>query len=387
MTHIPLFATAFRLFFLGAALHAALVILLWGLKLNGYDLVSIQASPVAWHTYEMVFGFCRAAVFGFIFTAGQHWSGKFLLGGSSLLVLFSLWFVGRFAFFVNMPYSTVFFALDNAANLFALWRLRHLLDPQRKQNHGVYYLVAAYAAIQCVAAVTLVKTAWAETYMHWVRLGLLALVMLIAVIAGRILPFFASVVVQGEKPKILPKLEKWILPSGFAALVVYAASPFVPFGEKIAAVVFLLLATLHAVRWFYWRPSGSLRIPILAILYLGYFWLILGFILLAAAIWGWVLLSPAWHMLAIGAAGIFIFGMMTRVALGHTGRPIKASRGVVAAYFALGIALVARVVLPFAGLYREAYAYAAVFWFAAFAYFLAEYGPILVRRRADGKPG
>ncbi|MBX3721090.1 MAG: NnrS family protein [Turneriella sp.] len=387
MDRIPLFATAFRIFFLACAAHAAVVIPLWVLKLNGHDFAPTEVSPLVWHSYEMVFGFCRAAIFGFLFTAGQHWSGKFLLGGNSLFLLFILWLVGRFAFFLPPALSVAALALDTIANLFAAYRLRHLLDPQRKHNHSVVYLFFVYALTQMIAALMAVRTELSWHYMHVVRLGLIEVIVFIIIIAGRILPFFASVVLPEMKPRILPRLEKWIVPVGFISLALFAASPYFPHGEKYAALSFLVTAVLHAVRWFFWHPAATFRVPILAVLYIGYFWLIAGFILLAIAGVGWIPLSPAWHMLAIGAGGIFIFGMMTRVALGHTGRAIKASPAVVVSYFALGIALLLRVVLPLAGLYHEAYAYAAAFWFAAFALYVVEYGPILSRRRIDGKPG
>lgn len=387
MDRIPLFATAFRIFFLACAAHAAIVIPLWVLKLNGHDFAPTQVSPLIWHTYEMVFGFCRAAIFGFLFTAGQNWSGRFLLGGNSLFLLFLLWLAGRFAFFLPSSLTIAVLVLDTGANLFAAFRLRHLLDPQRRHNHSVVYLFLAYTLTQLVAALTAVRSEWSWHYMHVVRLGLLEVILFIVIIAGRILPFFASVVLPEMKPRIIPRLEKWLFPFGCAALAVFAASPYFPHGEKLAAVFFGVTAVLHAIRWSFWHPLNTLRLPILAVLYLGYFWLIAGFALLAAASAGWIPFSPAWHMLGIGAGGIFIFGMMTRVALGHTGRPIKASPAVVVSYLALGVALLLRVILPFAGLYREAYLYAAVFWFAAFAFYLVEYAPILSRRRADGKPG
>lgn len=387
MDHIPLFATAFRIFFLACAAHAAIVIPLWVLKLNGHDFAPTEVSPLVWHTYEMVFGFCRAALFGFLFTAGQNWSGRVLLGGNSLFLLFIFWLAGRFAFFLPLALTITVLALDTVANIFAAYRLRHLLDRQRKHNHSVVYLFFAYALTQLIASLTAVRTEWSWHYMHAVRLGLLEVILFIVIIAGRILPFFASVVLPEMKPRILPLLEKWLLPFGFVSLAVFAASPYLPHGEKFAALFFGATAVLHAVRWFCWHPLATLGIPILAVLYLGYFWLIAGFLLLAAATIGWIPLSPAWHMLGIGAGGIFIFGMMTRVALGHTGRPIKASLAIVISYFALGIALLLRVILPFVGLYQTAYVYAAAFWFAAFAFYLFEYGPILWRRRVDGKPG
>ncbi len=387
MHRLPVFATAFRIFFLACAIHAAAAITLWLLKLRGIDILPTNAAPVFWHTYEMVFGFSRAAIFGFLFTAGQHWAGKFLLGGSSALALFLLWFAGRFAFFLPPALAPVAFAADLAASLFALWRLRSLLAPQQKHNRPVVYLFIAYLLAQLCAVAGLYFSVLSDHFMHAIRFGLMTVVLYVALIAGRVLPFFASVVVQGAKPRILPRLENTVWPVAMAALGSFAAMALHPLFAKLTAVAFLVVAVQHAVRWYYWKPVATLKIPILAILYVWYLWLVLGFFMLALSLLGYLAASPAWHVFGIGAAGVFIFGMMTRVALGHTGRPIKAMGVALAAYLTLNIALLIRVFLPLAGINDDAYLLAAILWVASFALYLFKYVPILVQPRIDGRPG
>ncbi|MBL8035029.1 MAG: NnrS family protein [Leptospiraceae bacterium] len=97
--------------------------------------------------------------------------------------------------------------------------------------------------------------------------------------------------------------------------------------------------------------------------------------------------SPAWHMFGVGAGGVFIFGMMTRVALGHTGRPIKAPQLALAGYLTLNMALAVRVTLPLIGFADQAYLIAAILWIAAFLFYLVKYAPMLFAPRIDGKPG
>ena len=387
MYRLPVFATAFRIFFLACAVHATLAITLWLLKLRGIDVLPTNTASVYWHTYEMVFGFSRAAIFGFLFTAGQHWSGKFLLGGSSALTLFLLWTAGRFAFFLPPVAAPVAFAADIAASLFALWRLRALMGPKQKHNHPVVYLFTIYLLAQSGAVLAVYVPLLGEYFMHAVRLGLIVVVFFVAIIAGRVLPFFASVVVQGAKPRILPAIEKFVWPGTLAALLSFALLPVHPLLEKLAALVFLSVAVLHGIRWYFWKPLATLKIPILAVLYVGYFWLALGFLLLALSFMGWLAASPAWHVFGIGAAGVFIFGMMTRVALGHTGRPIKAVAIASTAYLTLNLAMLFRVLLPLLGIAERAYLIAAILWIVSFGLYLYKYVPILVQPRIDGRPG
>lgn len=387
MFRLPIFATAFRLFFFACSAHALFVITLWILKLRGLSVAETSVSPTYWHTYEMVFGFSRAAIFGFLFTAGQHWSGKFLLGGSSLVMLFSLWLAGRFAFFLPLPWSYAAFALDIICTGFALYRLRPLMNPEQKHNHNVFYLTVMFFLSQVMALTALHAYSDGELFLHSLRVALLIVVLFVAVIAGRILPFFASVVMQGEKPRILPALERLVWPAALLALLSYALLPAGKFFTYLAAVAFAASAALHGLRWYFWRPFSSFRTPILAILYAGYLWLVAGFAMQAFAVLGLMPASPAWHMFGVGAGGVFIFGMMTRVALGHTGRPIKAPQLALAGYLTLNMALAVRVTLPLIGFADQAYLIAAILWIAAFLFYLVKYAPMLFAPRIDGKPG
>ncbi len=84
-----------------------------------------------------------------------------------------------------------------------------------------------------------------------------------------------------------------------------------------------------------------------------------------------------------------ILAVMTRAALGHTGRDLAASRPTVLAYALVPLAALARAfgpaLLPDHSL--ATLAVAGALWVAAFALFLAAFAPVLVRPRADGKPG
>src|SRR3546814_16858451 len=63
------------------------------------------------------------------------------------------------------------------------------------------------------------------------------------------------------------------------------------------------------------------------ILHLGYAWLVIAYLLAAAVHGGWLQqpLTLPIHALMAGGLGCLGLGMMTRVALGHSGHPIMAS--------------------------------------------------------------
>ena len=304
MSGIPVFATAFRIFFLAAAIHAVSVILLWLLHLRGIVSLPTGVSPVFWHTYEMVFGFSRAAIFGFLFTAGQHWSGKQLLTPQKLAILFVLWVAGRFSFFMAPGLATAGFAIDSFVNVFALWQMRPLLNPQQKHNHSVVYLFVIFSLAQAFSSATAMRSEYNYLFLPILKTALLSVIFLIAVIAGRVLPFFASVVIAGKKPRILPWLEKLVWPHALLTLTAFTLSPTHSIFTHIAAVACLAGAVLHGARWLLWRPHAAWRMPILSILFLGYLFLVAGFAMLASALWAVTSLSAAWHMMGIGAIAI-----------------------------------------------------------------------------------
>jgi uncharacterized protein involved in response to NO len=93
--------------------------------------------------------------------------------------------------------------------------------------------------------------------------------------------------------------------------------------------------------------------------------------------------------LTVGGIGIFTLGMMTRVSLGHTGRPIVIGKMILFAFIAMTIAFLIRVpgMLFFPGQYREIMHWSAGFWDVAIVLFLVVFIPILIKPRADGRPG
>jgi uncharacterized protein involved in response to NO len=72
--------------------------------------------------------------------------------------------------------------------------------------------------------------------------------------------------------------------------------------------------------------------------------------------------------------------MMTRATLGHSGRPLVASRGTRLAYVCVAVAVVARVAMPILPAYGLVLMHvAAGAWMLAFAAFLVVYAPLLAR--------
>lgn len=86
------------------------------------------------------------------------------------------------------------------------------------------------------------------------------------------------------------------------------------------------------------------------------------------------------HVLTVGAIGSMTFAVMSRAALGHTGRALRATPPVQLAYVALALAGLAR---PLAEMLPDIYlpilSASGALWILAFGLFLFVYAPILLR--------
>ena len=125
--------------------------------------------------------------------------------------------------------------------------------------------------------------------------------------------------------------------------------------------------------------------PIVLVLHVGYGWIAAALGLKAV----WLLAGAPWaanwlHAQTAGLSGTMILAVVTRVALGHTGRPLVVRPAIAVAYALVVAAALVRVfgpaLLPLGAVH--VLACAAVLWAAAFAIFLVLYVPILIAPRA-----
>ena len=379
----PLLRLGFRPFYLGTALLACLSVPLWIAIFLGHVQMQLEMPPLLWHGHEMLFGFAAGVVVGFLLTAVRAWTGLETARGPLLGSLILLWLAARVAALVA-PYP-VFAALDMALlPAAAAILLRVLLKAGNKRNIPLISLLVLMAIANLVfhlsvlgaIAVPAVAALYAE---------LALIIMVVCVMTGRVVPMFTKNVTPGLVINVPRKFELTLLAVTAIALALWV----LPTPAPLVLVASLAAAVLHAARLWMWHPRVTFKRPILWILHASYAWRPSSFALLALAQLGWVNPSLAVHALAVGVIGGLIIGMVTRTARGHTGRPLQASRGEVAAYALVMLAAVLRVLVPAVqpGWYAYALEGAACLWAIAFAIYLFIYTPWLTRTRLDGKDG
>jgi uncharacterized protein involved in response to NO len=120
-------------------------------------------------------------------------------------------------------------------------------------------------------------------------------------------------------------------------------------------------------------------------------WLAAGLLLVAAGdLFGLVPPAAGLHALTAGAMGAMMLAVMTRVALGHTGRALVLPPGAALCYalvHAGALARVASALAPGTAAHAPLLLAGAVLWAAAFGVYAILYAPILLRPRVDGGEG
>jgi uncharacterized protein involved in response to NO len=211
--------------------------------------------------------------------------------------------------------------------------------------------------------------------------------LLITVVGGRIIPAFTrnALLESGVKCAFVPL--QWLDRASIAAVVAVIVADMVRPDSVLAGALAAVAAALLAVRASRWHGHRTLRMPIVWVLHAGFGWLCVALALKAI----WLLAHAPWaanwlHALTAGAFGTMTLGVMTRVALGHTGRELVVARSIVAAYVLVIAGAALRVVGPTAlpVYYMQVLAAAGVLWSAAFGVFLVVYAPMLVEPRPGG---
>lgn len=383
---LALLAYGFRPFFLLAGLHAALAIPLWVAFLQGLTAPGAHLPALTWHAHEMIYGFAMAAVAGFLLTAVPSWTHRRGFAGVPLLVLVLVWLAGRVV--VTLPLALppgLAAAVDVSFPIALIIAIAPSLVRSKNRRNLVF---VGLLALLFLANLHFHISGAAST--QPLHLAVNSLLVLVTLVGGRVVPAFTSSRLRQLGHDI--RIPRHPTIDGGATVVVVAilALDLIAPGGGAAGVLAAAGAAALTLRLARWQGHRTLGEPIVWVLHLGYAWLPVGLALKAEWLLGGLATPGAWvHALTTGAFATMILAVMTRAALGHTGRAIVAPPSMVAAYLLVTAAAVARVfgpLLPTAP-WSGWIVTSALLWSAAFALFVIAFAPILTGPRADGKPG
>jgi len=371
----PLWVSPFRPFcVLGVAYGIALMAAWIAQKAGVAPAWAGTLAGQAWHGHEMLFGFAAAIVCAIALTALPGWAGTPEIRGAPLAGLAALWIVARIAYWGREALP----AWVAAAGAIALWAvLVALLAAQLARVANRAYLLVLVVLGGLLAGDALFMTGHAASGF---QAALYALILLFALAGGVFTPVFTGnhlrATGRGDRVPFLVPLETASIGAILVLALVGLAGAPAPWRAAVAFVAF----SLHAVRLLRWRGWKVLDVPLLWTMHAGYAWMVAAFLLLALGELGFAGPARAWlHAFTVGALGSAMIGLMTRVALRHTGRPLSLPGAIVAAHLLVQAAAAVRVGAAMAGGGDAWVVVAGLAWVAAFAIYLASFGPILVR--------
>ncbi|MEE8365364.1 MAG: NnrS family protein [Gammaproteobacteria bacterium] len=397
---VPLFRLAFRPFFLGGVLFSLLALSLWAVFwITGLDWVP-YGGWIWWHAHEMLYGFVVAIIIGFLLTAVQNWTGQESITGWPLAGLFTLWLLPRgLLLYPVAAVESLLPWMDLAFLPVAAWVMGRLLWRARQ------FVNLAFVPILLLLTVANAQMHWAVVqgdavlFRGAAESAIFIIVLVMVVMGGRVIPFFTA---NGTAtPRVLPNPVIELLSLGSVALLalLHLFGLIQHLSSLLVSAIFMVAGLAHLLRFLRWRPWITYKEPLLWSLHLAYLFIALGFILCALRFAGLSLdvlsrftaLYPTiLHSFTLGGMGLLILAMMSRVSLGHTGRPLVVSLWVSFSFLCIIAAYVSRVWLPLlspATSHYSSYLLSIIFWLSGYGLFVFVYLPVLSTPRVDGQMG
>lgn len=372
----------FRPFYLLASVFSAVSVLLWAVQYSGW-LPSAYLQGPLWHGHEMLFGYTIAVIAGFLLTAVRAWTGQPTLTGVPLMALAALWVLGRVLVLTPLAATA---SVVNAAFPVAL-AVAIGIPLARSRNVRNYFFVGLLVLMG--GLILALHLALQGAFELPPRLGLLlaldVVLFIMAVVGGRVIPMFSNSGVPGTGATRIPLVEKLALGT---VLLLFVAD-LLQLQQTVVVAIALTGAVAHGTRLYLWRPGRTLSTPLVWILHAAYAWIVVHLALRGLSGLGLLAESFAVHALTVGAIGGLTLGMMTRVARGHTARPLVADGYERTCFLLIQAAAVVRVLggIALPGSYLVSVQLSGLLWAAAFSLYAVRYWPVLTRPRLDGKPG
>jgi uncharacterized protein involved in response to NO len=401
---LPLLAAPHRTLFFAGLLGLLLASGWWALHLvartTGVPLFALvlQPAPLWAHAWLMLFAVFPTIFCGFLFTVFPRWmSGapvtrlEYTLTAALFASGTLLWLTGTFA----GPRWLLAGCIATAAGLLlgTAALLRVLLGAAQVVSHAVVVLIAL--CVQVVALGFFAAGVWQrdDLLLHFaVRTSLWGgLLPVFFAVCHRMIPFFS----QGVIKDYVAWRPTWVL----TAVVTLA---YLRLAAGVVGWLWLLpwldaglfvLTSLCAARWTAIQARGN---ALLWTLYAGFAWLPVAVLLqltrdVAFVLTGeWALGRAPVHALGMGFFGSMLIAMVTRVTLGHSGRPLRMDRITLGCFLAVQAAAVGRVLSEVVQAPAGVQLFllgSVLLWLSAVAVWTTRVGRIYLTPRIDGRPG
>lgn len=368
-------------------------------------------SPSIVHGLVMVLGFLPLFFVGFLFTAGPKWLRQPEQSARRIVLPVAALGLGWLAVAVGGSVGRPLAAAGAAAAALGWAVISGRFIALVRTSPAEDRLHARLVALACVLGVAAMGAGAVGLMLdepgvvrHAAHLGLwFFIVPVYLVVAHRMIPFFTA--------NVVPFIDAWrpvwllavLIGASWAQGLLWVAEQQGGAPQAVAAARLVLsgacAAALLTISW-RWGLVQSLRIRLLAMLHLGFFWLGVALALDAASAalqlgsGGAATLGLApLHALTMGFLGSTLVAMATRVSAGHSGRALAADDYVWRLFALLQVAVVLRLLAAIwpapwpAGATTALLVAAALGWLAVVGGWSARHLRWWGRPRVDGKPG
>ena len=380
LTSSPLWASAFRPFYLLGAPYAPLLVAVWlGAYLGLWSLPGGDAPLKLQHGHEFIFGFAAAIIAGIVLTALPSWAGTEEIRGGNLMLLVALWLVGRIACWAS-PWLSPLLAAAVDCLLFPAMFV--MLAPQLLRAANRLYLLLLPILLALFAANAIyhhgIATADYAQAGTALRLAIYAIIVLYVLKGGVLAPIFTGNALREKGRGTLPPRNMALEIAATGALLLLAALDLAAAPAVATGAAALACAVLHGWRCARWQGWRVADVPLVLVMHLGFAWLLFAFALKAAAELTGLVPEAAWlHAFTVGSLGLMMLGLMTRVSLRHTGRPLRVPRAMLVAYGLVFAAALLRLAATVHGMGSAVIALSALLWAAAFAVYFVLFAKML----------
>ncbi|MGZ9108726.1 MAG: NnrS family protein [Micavibrio sp.] len=379
----PFWGRGFRPFFLLGAIYTMLGILMWTGVYSGHSIPpDIFSDPVTWHAHEMIYGFGMAIVAGFLLTAVANWTSGAPVRQIQLMVLCGLWTLGRIM--LNIPGLPGWAMIAGELTFIPVLAASLALPLIKSWNTRNFIFLGLLTAMWVCDAVFMATQSRIPLY-----IALVIILAMISLIGGRVIPAFTVGALRrkGIEVRIYDQHKM----DGFALLsllTVVLALLFAGVTSMVFAVSCFASSLIHLARMRHYHTKLTFDDPLVWILHAGYAWLVIGLFLAGLSVFSVGMFPAALHAITVGAIGSMTLGMMARVTLGHTGRPLFSNRLTTFSFGSMQLAAILRafgpVVMP------EHYTFwvvsSGLLWAACFLLYVIVYAPMLWTSRPDKQP-
>jgi uncharacterized protein involved in response to NO len=363
-------------------------------RMAGLAIMEPARPALLLHGAVMLFLVLPPFMFGFLLTVFPRWMPAPGPARAPMQAAFALLNAGNLAllagFYGPAALQVAGWLLALAALAVVSWTLLGILRRSgERAPHGVVAVAGLCAGL--AGMLLFLPTLHSGDFSTWplVRgIGLWGFLLVVYfTVCHRMIPFFSSRVVAGY----VAWRPAWVLYLFVALAFARAVLELAPAWAWLASIPLAALAIGSVLRW---RPRQRHGVRLLEVLHLSLLWLAVGVTLAAIADLGATLGAPALvgraplHALGMGFFGSMLMAMVTRVTLGHAGRPLVLDVLNWRLFLVVQAATVLRIAAEFlpaatAGLSLLA----AAAWLAAFGTWSGRHLLIYLRPRVDGAAG